>query len=565
MAEPLQNENAASALEIVRQLEASGALGTGGRLPALLRYLVSEELAGRGDRLKAYAIATEVLGRSSTFDPSQDSIVRVEVARLRRALDYYYASAGRNEPLKITIPRGGYRPVIGKEVTPPLPENETEDLPVIPFSAFVARWVTALATVALISIAGVALWLGAGFATREPEVISRPAYSIATPRLVLLPIEASDDASRSAAPGLRAQIAALLAQQSWLAVSVEENFIPLGKLPPKLFTLSMVLSKEGDSYVMLALMHSKPENRLLWSGRYASTTLHQSTLDLVGSIATDIGRDLGYPLGPVGQAVAAKSGETAPEVEDRFLCMMNSYRYWRGLEPKQREDSLACLERLTARWPDFTEGRAMLVLFALEDARTRDAAMRAPSLARAESLLRGAPIMDRLSLTARMMLNACKGDVEATRQDAHLLFTLAPNDPDSLAEVANAAGMGALDWTLALNAEARAFELASVPHARYAHARAAKLLLDGQYEAALAAISRVPQNNLADGQMMLLALATLADAPLRAQSAEDSLAIGFSRKLESLQARIDSACWHSSVKAAYHKAILEAVEARGIR
>ena len=184
---------------------------------------------------------------------------------------------------------------------------------------------------------------------------------------------------------------------------------------------------------------------------------------------------------------------------------------------------------------------------------------------RAQSLLRGAPEDDRLSLSARMTLNACRGDTEATKQDAQRLFALAPNDPDTLADIANAAGMAALDWELSLTAEARAFELASVPHARYAHAKAAKLLLEGKYEAALAAISRVPQKNLADGQMMLLALATLADAPLRAQSAEDSLATGFSSKLGALAERIDTSCWHDSVKAAYHKALAEAFELRAPR
>lgn len=567
MAEPIQNENAYQALDIVQQLEASGALGSGGRLPALLRFIVREELAGRGERLKAYAIATEVLGRGSSFDPAQDSIVRVEVARLRRALDFYYAANGRDAPLKITIPKGGYRPLIGPQEAPPTPADipETDDAPT---SAIVTPRISLfmkLAALALALLAAVLAWMTKDETGKVPVVEARPAYSVATPRILLLPIDATDEASKAVAPGLRAQIAALLAQQSWLAVSVEENFIPLGKLPPKLFALSMVLSRSEGAFTMRALLHVEPEHRVVWSGRYDSGTLHQPTLDMVSSIATDIGRDLGYPLGPVGRAVGKRSGETAPEVEDRFLCMMNAYRYWRGLEAKQRSDSLACLERLTALHPDYVEGRAMLALFMIENARTKDTKVRDEFHARAQSLLRGAPEDDRLSLSARMALNACKGDMEATKQDAQRLFALAPNDPDTLADVANVAGMAALDWELSLAAEARAFELASVPHARYAHAETAKLLLEGKYEAALAAISRVPQKNLADGQMMLLALATLADAPLRAQSADDSLATGFSNKPGALSERIDTACWHASVKAAYHKALDEAFELRAPR
>ncbi|MCX7326784.1 MAG: hypothetical protein NTW00_01220, partial [Hyphomicrobiales bacterium] len=39
-------------LEALDAIIASGALGGGERLPALLRYLVMEELAGRGERIK---------------------------------------------------------------------------------------------------------------------------------------------------------------------------------------------------------------------------------------------------------------------------------------------------------------------------------------------------------------------------------------------------------------------------------------------------------------------------------------------------------------------------------
>lgn len=574
MTETYQSQGAARALEIVRRLEECGALGAGGRLPALLRYLVSEELAGRGDRLKAYAIATEVLGRTSSFDPSQDSIVRVEVARLRRALDYYYATEGREEALKITIPRGGYRPVIGGEAGAgdvlDVEDGEDASAPatqaisgrVLPSRRWSRSWVLVL--LLLFVVGGSAFWLGQRRVT-PPETAQRPAYSVATPRLVLLPIEATDPPSHALAPGLRTQLAALLAQQSWLAVAIEEQFSPSSPLPPKVFTMSAVMEKTSTGFMVYALMHQEPEHRVVWSGRYASPLLHKSAIEIAGAIAADIAHDLGYPLGPIGQAVAARSGETEPEVEDRFLCMMNAYRYWRGLEAKQKADAIACLERLAVRWPDFSDGRAMLAMFALEDTRLLDEEGRKAGVARAEAYLRGAPPKDRLSLTARMTVNACKGDAEATRADAALLFSLAPNDPDTLSEVANAAGLGALDWQLALTAEKRAFELASVPHARYSRAGAAKKLIDGDYEGALRALSRAPQTHIPVGQIMLLSLATLADAPLRAQSAADSLSSDLTNNPQGLFRAIDATCWHPEVKAAFRAGLTLALEQRRVR
>ncbi|WP_171070061.1 hypothetical protein [Methylobacterium terricola] len=94
----------------------NGCLGTPAfrrspKLAAFLSYIVEEELAGRGEAIKAYTIATQALRRSDSFDPSNDPSVRVEAGRLRRVLDEVYAGEGRRLPVRIVVPVGGYRPV----------------------------------------------------------------------------------------------------------------------------------------------------------------------------------------------------------------------------------------------------------------------------------------------------------------------------------------------------------------------------------------------------------------------------------------------------------------------
>jgi len=75
----------------------------------LLRYLVTNDLAGNSDRLRSFNIAIDVFGRTARFDPNNDSIVRVEAARLRRMLAAHYAG-GAETPIKISIPKGRYIP-----------------------------------------------------------------------------------------------------------------------------------------------------------------------------------------------------------------------------------------------------------------------------------------------------------------------------------------------------------------------------------------------------------------------------------------------------------------------
>lgn len=81
------------------------------QLAAFLRYVVEATLRGEAERIKGYTVAIEALGRSDTFDPQTDPIVRVEAARLRRAINRYYAGAGSCETIQIELPLGSYVPV----------------------------------------------------------------------------------------------------------------------------------------------------------------------------------------------------------------------------------------------------------------------------------------------------------------------------------------------------------------------------------------------------------------------------------------------------------------------
>jgi TolB-like protein len=80
-------------------------------LTDFLKYIVSETLEGKEQFLKEYVIATSVLGRDPDFNPQLDAIVRIHAGRLRNQLEKYYALEGKNEPIKISIPKGRYIPV----------------------------------------------------------------------------------------------------------------------------------------------------------------------------------------------------------------------------------------------------------------------------------------------------------------------------------------------------------------------------------------------------------------------------------------------------------------------
>lgn len=78
------------------------------RQQCFLNYLVTHSLAGNAERLKGYTIALEVFDRSMDFDPSLDAIVRVEATRLRHKLREYYETLGKNDSVRIALPKGSY-------------------------------------------------------------------------------------------------------------------------------------------------------------------------------------------------------------------------------------------------------------------------------------------------------------------------------------------------------------------------------------------------------------------------------------------------------------------------
>lgn len=115
------------------------ALSRSPRLCDFFRFLCGHYFSGNAAAPTEYDIATAVFGRSSsTFDASQDAIVRVEAHRLRKKLQEYYASEGSTHRLRISLPNGSYVPCFEEvaisaepEPAPPQPaEPEAHESPV---------------------------------------------------------------------------------------------------------------------------------------------------------------------------------------------------------------------------------------------------------------------------------------------------------------------------------------------------------------------------------------------------------------------------------------------------
>ena len=172
------------------------------RFPSFLRFIIQEELEGRGDQLKERTLGIEVFGRDAGYDTTADPIVRVTAAEIRKRIAQYYQESGHTHELRISLPAGSYVPhfswpsessepapslavLIEPEIHPLIPPHDISlQLPSHPQEH--RRWPLALGAAALI-----ALLIGAWFwAHARPSALDRfwaPVLDAGEPVVVCFP------------------------------------------------------------------------------------------------------------------------------------------------------------------------------------------------------------------------------------------------------------------------------------------------------------------------------------------------------------------------------------------
>ena len=94
----------------LREVLESAAFVRAGQLQSFLRFICEMEISGRGGELSEYLIGVEALGRPTDYSPTEDAAVRRRALDLREKLDEVYAAELAGSPLRIDLPKGGYRP-----------------------------------------------------------------------------------------------------------------------------------------------------------------------------------------------------------------------------------------------------------------------------------------------------------------------------------------------------------------------------------------------------------------------------------------------------------------------
>jgi adenylate cyclase len=310
--------------EEVARIVASSEFDASERNRRFLTFAVEEVLAGRGDRIKAYTVATTVFGRSVDFDPQVDSIVRIEAGRLRRSLERYYLTAGTRDRIRIIIPKGSYVPVFS---------------PVDPSVGAMPR--------------------NAGVREGGGDTI------------FVRPFEEEGDHARfpNFANGFTRQVISGLTRftdivvygpETSLAFGTGSDLAQLRSMIDFDYVLSGGVMIAGDVVGVEALLTDARTGRYVWAESFSSSFDPSGIVALRDDIANRVVRSLAQPYGVLFTNRAREAEGRAASSMSAYEAVTRFYVYARTYDRATFPDVFAAVGRVVAQDPDYAEGLACL-------------------------------------------------------------------------------------------------------------------------------------------------------------------------------------------------------------
>lgn len=366
---------------------ASRMLTSSPRQQALLQHIVTETLEGRGDRLKEFSLAVDVLGRPNTFDPRTDSIVRVQASRLRSQLADYYARDGAAETIRIEIPAGGYlatfmrvspRPKAVKHSAPPAADVTAGEPPLekanVPAGKLTGptpghRWLLPLILgAASLALLVVILAVGMLGERRTADSDVRPIRT-SGPTIYVTQYQLIDGPpfATSLRNGLQYELIDSLSRFPELAVLGIDTVY--GATPDTAranahgadFILTGSVQATTTEVKVTSQLVRTDTNTVAWS-RVDTAPIKDAggILDVQSKIAGAVAGQLGQPYGVVQERLKEDLSETRAVSLDDYLCVLRGYDYSRVKTREKHEEVRNCLEQVVKHSPSYSPAWAKL-------------------------------------------------------------------------------------------------------------------------------------------------------------------------------------------------------------
>ena len=292
-----------------------------------LEFVVEETLQGRASQIKGYTVAVTVYGRKAGFDPQVDPIVRVEAGRLRRALERYYLTAGKNDPLRIEIPKGAYVPVFrtiqlsGDEVQPAGRIDST--LPTGP----------SIAVMPLVNLGG----------NNEQDYFAEGLTEEMTAELA------------------RYQEFQVIASQSTMQLKDQtENPKVIGRELDVQFLLTGSIRTDAKAVKVTIRLLETATAEQIWGESYTREPTAADLISVQEEIARNVVGTIADHYGLITRRLSAESRKKVPTDLRAYDAVLRFYHYESVLTPAAFKKALSALERAVEIDPEYGLAWAML-------------------------------------------------------------------------------------------------------------------------------------------------------------------------------------------------------------
>jgi len=292
-------------------------------LRSFLRFVVEKTLSGCVQEIKGYTVATEVMGRKADFDAAKDTIVRIQGGRLRRALERYYLTIGRQDPIRIDIPKGAYVPSFhlatreeaGVEVSTAALDNAVLTIPSGP----------SIAVLPLLNLTG----------DRKQEFFADGLAEEITNELA------------------RYQDLRVIAFQStlrWKGANLDARQV--GRDLNIRFLLEGSLRKEARLIKITVRLVDTLNGLLVWGDHYQRQLSPDKLIALQEEIAQKVAARVGSEYGIIPRNLSKESRKKPPESLDTYEAFLRFYHHVNVLTTETFQESLPVLEQAVTREPE---------------------------------------------------------------------------------------------------------------------------------------------------------------------------------------------------------------------
>ena len=429
------------------------------RLRQLLEHLVNKQLAGEEHDLKGYNIGLDVFEKGKDFDPDSDTIVRVQMVRLRRMLEHYYLTHGKNDLLTIEVPKGRYIPAYQQKKILGADQHAARVMAALHILLRrLKAWIVSQPYWFAFAFGSLLLfgWLTASllpmFQPVEAQTImKRESYRIPRgPSIAVFPFvnETGRKDHSLLVRGFPAHLIHTLTRFRELFILAPDTTLAhnsqrseqLAKARSLNATYSLVggFGIHGENLTISTFLLRTDSAQVVWSKDYKRKLTGDNFHDIQTNIAANVAGQLGQPYGVISRLETVLVQQRKKHSYNAYECVLSFFAYQQDESEQKHLETRECLESTLKKEPGYARAWAALSWIHVDEYRHgfNKKSDNSSAIDRAYIAARKAVVLDPEDAFNHRRLAAVlttRGDFRAGQDAIEKAVELNPNDADVLA------------------------------------------------------------------------------------------------------------------------------------